>query len=376
MFNWILINKNLHPHEQLQRKFRQKLGKLEKYLQSFPPDAVHLQIKLEKHSRKPVFTSALTLRLPPAVLRSEKRAADPVAAFDDAVKVLLREVAGLKSRLRREAQWKRGDRRAELRVVKPARFAEQPITAGVGPRRQSEVLRAILDRYYVRVLHHVRRQLLRDELAGDVPPGAIDARAVVDEAARRALVAPEKKADPLSYRLWLYLLARRELQRRYKQLREQAEHDVPVEATKAIADEAETPEGYIPQQPREIIEQEIEPSVVTMTDVMADNQAPRPDEIVTEHELIDYFQRAASNWPEKDRAVFELHFLEGFEADEVAMLEKMKTEQVSALIENIQARLRDLLREATATSMAATPKPVALPKAPRIRPREQSLAAS
>src|SRR5205809_1017142 len=188
MFTWILVNKNLHPHEQLQRKFRQKLGKLEKYLQSFPPDAVHLQIKLEKHSRKPVFTSALTLRLPPAVLRSEKRAADPVAAFDDAVKVLLREVAGLKSRLRREAQWKRGDRRAELRVVKPARFAEQPITAGVGPRRQSEVLRAILDRYYVRVLHHVRRQLLRDELAGDVPQGAIDARAVVDEAARRALV--------------------------------------------------------------------------------------------------------------------------------------------------------------------------------------------
>ena len=52
MFTWILVSKNLHPHEQLQQKFRQKLGKLEKYLQSFPPDTVHLQIKLEKRFSK------------------------------------------------------------------------------------------------------------------------------------------------------------------------------------------------------------------------------------------------------------------------------------------------------------------------------------
>ena len=113
-----------------------------------------------------------------------------------------------------------------------------------------------------------------------------------------------------------------------------------------------------------------------MTDLMADNHVPQPDEVVTEHELVDYFQRAAATWPEKDRAVFELHFLEGFEPDEVAMLEKMKPEQVSELIEIIQARLRHLLREATELSIADAQKPVALPKGQKIEPREKSLAAS
>ncbi len=102
---WNLTTKGMRPHGQLHSKLEQKIAKLEDHLEHFPPDAVHLQVNLERHPRKPLFLAALTLRLPSNILQSEKTAADPVPAFDKAIKALLREVGLLKSSLRRESQW-------------------------------------------------------------------------------------------------------------------------------------------------------------------------------------------------------------------------------------------------------------------------------
>ena len=131
---WNLVAKNIHPHEQLRKKLRQKISKLEKHLQHFPAGTVHLHVALEKHPRKPLFRVGLTLRVPANILCSERHAADPIPALDRAVKALLRELAGLKSELRREAVWKRRERSAALHEAKAARFAEQPLPPGVGPQ--------------------------------------------------------------------------------------------------------------------------------------------------------------------------------------------------------------------------------------------------
>ncbi len=104
---WSLTTKGMRPHGQLQTKLEQKAAKLQTHLEHFPPDAVHLQVSLERHPRKPLFTAALTLRLPSNILQSEKTGSDPIPAFDKAVKALLREVAVLKSALRRESDWPR-----------------------------------------------------------------------------------------------------------------------------------------------------------------------------------------------------------------------------------------------------------------------------
>src|SRR5271166_3210470 len=102
---WTLNAKHMHPHGVLKGKLQQKIRKLETHLAHFPADAVHLLISLERHPKKPWFKAGLTLRLPSSVLRAEKSAADPVPAFDMAIKALLRELAVLKSVLRRESQW-------------------------------------------------------------------------------------------------------------------------------------------------------------------------------------------------------------------------------------------------------------------------------
>ena len=104
---WNLTTKGIRPHGQLREKLQQKIRKLETHLAHFPADAVFLQVGLRAHARKPLFAVGLTLYLPSNVLRAEKVGADPVPAFDQAVKALLREIAVLKSALRREKEWKR-----------------------------------------------------------------------------------------------------------------------------------------------------------------------------------------------------------------------------------------------------------------------------
>ncbi len=105
--NWTLVTKGMRPHGQLQKKLQAKITKLETHLMHFPEDAVHLQVNLEQNSKRSLFLAALTLRLPPNTLRAEKRALDPITAFDHAIKALLREIAVLKSSLRHESDWQR-----------------------------------------------------------------------------------------------------------------------------------------------------------------------------------------------------------------------------------------------------------------------------
>ena len=171
---WNLVAKNIHPHEQLRKKLRQKISKLEKHLQHFPAGTVHLHVALEKHPRKPLFRVGLTLRVPANILCSERHAADPIPALDRAVKALLRELAGLKSELRREAVWKRRQRRAALHQAKAARFAEQPLPAGVGPQTLADSISALFQEHYRQLVAYVRRQLWRDETVGDIATGAVD----------------------------------------------------------------------------------------------------------------------------------------------------------------------------------------------------------
>ena len=56
--SWNVVARNFRVHEQLEAKLRQKISKLELHLKHFPPDAVHLQIALEKHPKKAMFTAA------------------------------------------------------------------------------------------------------------------------------------------------------------------------------------------------------------------------------------------------------------------------------------------------------------------------------
>ena len=343
---WNLVSKHITPHPQVQDKIRDKITKLEQHLQHFPPDAVHLLINLERHPKTEVFTASLTLRLPSNILRSAKEAKlDPIPAFDKAIKALLRELDGLKSDLRHEAAWRRKGSRIGLRLLKPLRFANEPHPAG--PQTFRDTLAEMIKRYHGRLLYQVQRQLHRDVIDGEIPRGAIRSEVVVDEVVRQALSSPQSKPEEISYRMWLYSLVRRELKRRYRQLRLDGVRNVPIDEVAQVSEEEGEAQGYDAEQPLEIIEQRLEPEVIVRGDLMPDEHNASPSDVAEEHDLIDFLHHATASWPEKERAVFDLHFLEGFDADEVALLESLKPAEASSMIDNVQSRLRGLLVGAT-----------------------------
>jgi ribosomal subunit interface protein len=297
---WNIVTENMTWPKPLEKKLRQKITKLEQHLKHFPPDAVHLLISMERSRKKPLYTAALTLRVPHNILRAAKGARDPLPAFDNAVKTLLRELELFKAKLRHHEPWKRKARRKRLHEAKAAPFSAAPMARGTGPQNLRDVVAKLLEKEYVPLLHHVQ-QLIRDRvLLGELPPGAVEARAVVDETARQALAAPADKPDDRSYRVWLYDLARHELQHRLAAWREESREKLPVE-----------------------------PTIETT-----------PDAEVARKDWLEYLQHAAKKWPADERAVFELYFLEGFEPDEVAMLLKRSPREVETLIGAVQTRLR------------------------------------
>ncbi len=340
---WNLVTKNFRAHEQLQGKLRQKLTKLERHLQRFPRDAVHLQVALEKHPQKNLFAAALVLRVPSNILRSERRAPDPVPALDQATKALLRQLSGFKSHLRREPLWKRKARRAELHAAKATRFAATPMADGAGPQSGSDVLRALIEQNHARLLRYVRRHLWHDAALGRIPRGAIDAPAVVGEVARRALAASENKPAELGFLLWFYVLARQELARRCKALQAQARETVALDEPRVLPEQAEVAAGYEPEQPLDIIEQTLEPPVVEVKDLIPDPRALPPDEVLAQKELLEQSQKIANNWPKPEREAFELYFVEGFEPEEIGMVLGLSTKSANELLTSIRARVRDTL---------------------------------
>jgi ribosomal subunit interface protein len=337
---WNLVTKHLHGHELLRKKLRQKITKLEKHLKHFPPDAVHLHIALERHPTKEYHTAALTLRVPSNILRSEKSSSDVIKAIDDAVKALLRELESLKAELRRETFWKRRDRRKPLRQLKAAGFAPEPQAEGTGPQNLGDVIRELLGSHYKRLLRYVRRQLWHDITAGEVPRDAIDPRGVVDEVARRALADPQKKPAGMEYLLWFYVLARQELARRRKGLKTAAGTTVPLEVRRFLPEDLAIAEGYDAEQPLDIIERQIEPPVAENRDLLPDARVETPDEAANRHELLAELRRVVNTWPQPEREVFELYYVEGFEPDEVAMILGAPAKRVREMIATIQQRLR------------------------------------
>lgn len=336
-FSWNIVTKNFHAHEQLQVKFRQKITKLQRYLQHFPPDAVHLQIAMDRHARKPIFTAALTLRLPSNILHSRKAAPDPVKAFDHGVAALLRELESLKSDLRGDAAWRSKPRRHELKAVKAAAFALVPLPPGTGPQDLQDLVSELLRKHYRRLLRHARRRLRHDRLNGDIPEGLFEPRAIVDEVALRALREHTRKPADLGYVLWFYALLHQELRRRRQACKGDLGQGRLPDQPAWRGGTADTPANYDPQQNldpfREPLEQESEDESVPAPSLS-------PDVAVQQEDLLEEVQTAVQTWPRLERDIFELHFVEGLEPDEIAMVSGQTLGKVEETIQVLHRRVR------------------------------------
>ncbi|MBA2227278.1 MAG: HPF/RaiA family ribosome-associated protein [Gemmataceae bacterium] len=152
-FPWKLVCKGMEVAEDFIPRVRKRIGTLEKHLQSFDPEAVHLYIHIEKIPKTEKYEVKMVLSLPEHLLKSEKRHAQVEVAVGEATKALVRQLEALKARLRGEPLWKRKARRAKLR------FATTPQAADQGPATVAEATARHYAQYAAELHHFVQRQL-------------------------------------------------------------------------------------------------------------------------------------------------------------------------------------------------------------------------
>lgn len=281
-----------------------------------------MQIVLEKHPRKDRYLASLTLRVPSDILHREEAGRDLVGGFDDAVKSLLRKLKSYKSSLHGEKFWKRKERREKLHALKASGFAFEPQDAGEGPQTHKDVVREFFQQHYKEFLRHVRRHILQDELAGDLPKDAVKPGDVLNEVARRAEAKADNGPKRGSWLTWFYRLIHQELKRqrrlwKQKKRREVGETKTSLEDTKGNASQAPA------------------------DDVIRDRDEVPPVEIAARKDVVAQLEQAMRNWPRPEREVFELYYIEGFDPEEIAMITHQSLKMVRENLESIQRRWRD-----------------------------------
>ena len=324
---WNIVTKNLSPDDAripLEKKLQQKIAKFERDLAHFPPDAVHLQIVLEKHPRKDRYLASLTLRVPSDILHSEEAGRDLIGAFDDAVKSLLRKLKSYKSSLRREKFWKRKERREKLHALKATGFAPAPQDKGKGPQTHKEVVRELFQQHDKEFLRHVRRHILQDELAGDLPKDAVNPRDVLNEVARRAEAKADKGPKRGSWLTWFYRLIHQELERQRRLWKHKQRGDSSAGKTKTSPEEMKATAS----------------SALT-ADTIRDRDEVPPIEIAARKDVVAQLEQDMRNWPRPEREVFELYYVEGLDPEEIMMVTDQPLKTVRENLESIQSRLRD-----------------------------------
>lgn len=343
VFPWNLVTRNMIGHPLLRKHLTRRVHALGKLLRNYPPDGVHLHVLLEKNPHRDNYVASLTLRLPRHIMHADKTSREPILAMDKAFAALEREVEKLKGYQRREQEWKRRERRAQLRVAKSRGFAQEPLPEGVGPQERLAVVIDFLKRHYNRMIEHVRRHIRHDEWSGELPARAVDARGVVDEVVQKVLRNWRRKPADMGWLVWFFRLLHEELQRRRLEFRQAAEGRVPIDAETKRPDEEELTAGFDAEQPLDIIVREFEPVFAELRELVPDPNASPPEELVERRELLEALQRTVQTWPRAEKDVFELHFVQGLTEEEVALVLRVSVNKVRELIGRVQSKLRDAM---------------------------------
>jgi ribosomal subunit interface protein len=331
-FPWNLVARNLRGQELLRKNIRDKISRLEAHLKHLPPDAVHLHIALERQASTESYIATLALRLPSNIVHCEKSADDITRAFDDAVAEITHELESLKHEFPGDSFLKQKEPHEPAHRFEEIAFSTEPQDAGAGPQTYEEVVLELLRRRYDRLVRHARRVIRHDEAAGDIPPGALDACDVVDEAARQAEARDHagQKPGEMTWNVWLYHLIHEELRRQRRVLREKQLTEVSAEQ---------------PATPAEFGDSFLEPTGEPAANEMEFNAGAAPSrETVTEREMLELLDQDMTNWPRPERETFELCYVEEIDPREVATITRQPLNVVHGHIAFIQQRSRQAMR--------------------------------
>ncbi len=325
------VSYKVHKTPDIEKEISHQIEKIQKRLQVFRPELVHVKAIIEQNSAREGTLVSLNLRLPSGQLAVQEKAPSPTAAIKAAFDDLIQQIGRHKELLRSSHKWRRwrgGPHESPEPGVpfEQTLAAVQPLTISaddIGSYVNANLSR--LERFVDRELHFRRAD---EEILED----ALSTPEVVDEVIARAL-GDHDRPEKLSLEPWLYRLALEAMNEMTARLHE-LESPVHLEASRRrqnvqASDEAglqfhQSDEGW------------------TRESVIPDRRVSTPEQAAYSDEVIALVQAALRGAERTDREAFLLYGIEGFSLGEIAAITGRHPEAVR---ESVQ-RARDCVRSA------------------------------
>jgi RNA polymerase sigma factor (sigma-70 family) len=315
----------------LEKQVKHQLEKLNKYLQVFRPELVHIKGIVEESSAREGFVVSLNLRLPSGQMAAQEKSPVAATAIRAAFDALTEQLKRHKQVLRSKHKWVR-HRDADRRASEIASF--EKTVAVVHPAAVSSLdIASYIDVNLPRLERFVQRQITYRESQGDLAPDQVALEDVVAEAICVALGDEFEKPERIKIEPWLYRLANEAIDR--LSASDSDERDIPLERQHGTQNVQASDEARLQfHQPDDRLLEE---------DIIADGHAESPELLAARGELIKLVQVALRDARRPDREVFILHAVEGFTQEEIAAITNHTLEEVRASVQKARQHLQRAL---------------------------------
>jgi DNA-directed RNA polymerase specialized sigma24 family protein len=329
------VSYRLHKNPSVEKDVQHQIERLQKRLQVFRPDLIHLKGMVEDVSPREGTSVSLNLRLPSGQMAVQKKAPTAEAAIKTAFEDLLLQVTKHKDILRASHKWQRGRRGNASRPGTPVSEVpfEQTLAAVFPATISSDDVRSYVNVNLARLDRFVEREIYFREAQETIAPDSISKEEVIDEAIAAALMEGQETPEKLALEPWLYRQALRALDElsRSEESNGNAVH---------LEDSARRPNVRGSDEPQLQFHQPDES--ITRENVIADSRVATPEQIMASDELLRLIASALRDLGSGPREAFILHAVEGFSVEEIVAITGNPPERVLAYV----SAARDHLRKA------------------------------
>lgn len=327
------VSYRLHKIPAVEKDIQHQIEKLQKRLQVFRPELVHLKGVVEEVSAREGTSVSLNLRLPSGQMAAQVSAPTAAAAVKSAFEDLLQQVGKHKDLLRSSHKWQRDRRGTSARPGShvPEVPFEQTLAAVYPPVVSADDVRSYVNINLARLERFVEREIYFRETQEGIPLDTLTKEEVIDETIAAALGDGLEKPERLALEPWLYRLALQALDD-LSRTDESNSGAMPLEesARQRNVKGSDEPELQF-HQPDESI---------TGATVIPDSRVATPEQIMASDELLRVIASSLRDLGSGPREAFILHAIEGFGVDEIAAITGHSPDRVLTFISAARDHLR------------------------------------
>jgi len=201
------VSYKVHKTPDIEKEISHQIEKVQKRLQVFRPELVHLKAVIDENSAREGTLAALNLRLPSGQLTAQAKAPSATAAIKAAFDELIQQIGRHKELLRSSHKWRRW-RGGAQESAEPGVPFEQTLAAVLPPTISADDIGCYVNANLGRLERFVDRELYfrraADEIA--ISEDDLSTAEVVNEVIARAL-GDHDRPEKLTLEPWLYRLA-------------------------------------------------------------------------------------------------------------------------------------------------------------------------